>query len=62
MAYNHYTRQRQGRDFRTPDDAKMEREKKSVLAHLEECIAEAERANVPVDGREPDGIHPEKER
>ena len=59
---NNYTRQRQGRDFRVPDEAKAEREKKSVLAHLDECIAEAERANTPIDGCEPDGRYPEKER
>jgi len=60
---NNYTRQRQGRDFRTPDEeAKARREKQSVLAHLDECIAEAERNKTPIDGREPDGAHPEKER
>ena len=59
---NNYTRQRQGRDFHAPDDAKTKREKESALARLAECIAEAERANVPIDGREPDGISPEKER
>ena len=61
MPHNH-TRQRQGRDFRKPDEAKSEYEKKSVLAHLNECMVEAERNNTPVDGHEPDGIQPEKER
>ena len=59
---NSYTRQRQGRDFRAPDDAKKEHEKESALARLKEWQAFAEQANTPIDGSEPDGIHPEKER
>lgn len=59
---NNYTRQRQGRDFRAPDDPKADREKESALARLKEWQAFAEHANTPIDGHEPDGIHPEKER
>jgi hypothetical protein len=52
MKHN-YTRQRQGRDFPNTNAAKSEREKKSLLAHLERCKEEAERNAVPVDGHEP---------
>jgi hypothetical protein len=61
-----YTRQRQGRDFHSFNlndcDAKAECEKKSLLAHLEACITESERANTPLDGHEPSGVQPEQGR
>jgi len=36
--------------------------KKSLLEHLEQCKAEAERNAVPVDGSEPAPDHPASER
>jgi hypothetical protein len=65
MAHN-YTRQRQGRDFPSPDNIiaanKSEEHKRSLLSDLTESIAEAERAKTPVDGLEPEGLSPERVR
>jgi hypothetical protein len=59
-----YTRQRQGRDFPAPADeaVKADSQKRDFLRTIERHKKEAERNAVPVDGREPDGITPEKER
>jgi hypothetical protein len=63
---NNYTRQRQWRDFpaTVPFDEKIkaDRQKRDFLKSLERYKAEAERNETPVDGKEPDGIAPEKAR
>jgi hypothetical protein len=63
MTYN-YTRQRQGRDFPVHADeaVKADGQKRDFLKTIERHKKEAERNAVPLDGREPDGISPEKER
>jgi hypothetical protein len=61
---NSYTRQRQGRDFPAPakEQQTAERNNKEFLERIERFKAESERNSVPVDGREPDGIAPERVR
>jgi hypothetical protein len=61
---NNYTRQRQGRDFPAPADERRaaERNSKEFLKRLERFKEESGRSAAPADGREPDGLAPEKAR
>jgi hypothetical protein len=67
MAHN-YTRQRQGRDFPSPADevVKADKQKTEFLERLQrfqkESAHQCDTNAVPIDGKEPDGIRPEKVR